>query len=82
MDHADFGSDRIERRIEADRFAVDVHRALVGRVNPVEDSHQRRFTRAVFPDYRVNLAAFDLEVYVVVGDYAGKAFGDSGQFDG
>jgi len=79
--HADARGDRIGRRGELDLLAVDLHDALVGRLHAVEDLHERRLAGAVLAADRVDLARFDGEVDVVVGDHAGEAFRDADQFD-
>ena len=42
--------------------------ALVGLVEAVEDVHQRRLARSVLTEQRVDLAAAEVEVDVVVGE--------------
>ena len=50
--------------------ALDPDLALLGRVEPVEDVHQRRLAGAVLAEERVHLALAQVEADVVVGDDA------------
>ena len=81
-DHPDPGRDRVLRRVDRDRPAVDEDRAGVGPRQPVEDPHQRRLAGAVLAEQRVHLAARDGEVDAVVGDELAEALGDAAQLDG
>ena len=58
---------------------VDLDRAGVRRLHAVEDLHQRRLAGAVLPDDRVDGAAPDVDVDVVVGDHAREALADPAQ---
>ena len=62
--------------------AVDLDRARVRRLHAVEDLHQRRLAGAVLADDRVDGAAPDVDVDVVVGDHAGEALADPAQAHG
>ena len=55
--------------------------ALVGRVEPVEDVHQRRLAGAVLAEQRVHLAAAEVEVDVVVGEHAREPLRDPAQLE-
>ncbi len=77
VDHADVVVERIARRMERDAFAVEQNLALVRLVHAIENFHQRRFTRAVLAQQRVNLAGLHVEVDAIVGENAGKALGDA-----
>ena len=69
-------------RREGDLLAVDRDGALVRLLHAVEDLHQGRLAGAVLADEGVDGALADGEVDVVVGDDAGEALGDPGEFDG
>ena len=55
--------------------------ALVGRVEPVEDVHQRRLAGAVLAEQRMDLAAAQVEVDVVVGEHAREPLRDPAQLE-
>ena len=74
--HADARVDRVLRGRERDGLAVQPDLALVGLVQPVEDVHQRRLAGAVLTEQRVNLAARQFEVDMVVGDDARERLDD------
>ena len=80
--HADAGLDRVRRGVQGDLVAVDLDRARVRRLHAVEDLHQRRLAGAVLPHDRVDGAAPDVDVDVVVGDHAGEPLADPTQADG
>jgi hypothetical protein len=64
-----------------DRLPAERDLALVGRVEPVEDVHQRRFAGAVLAQQRVNLAAAQIEVHVVVGEHPGEPLCDPAELE-
>ena len=74
--HPDPAVDRVLRRLERDRLAVQQDLALVGLVEPVEDVHQRRLAGAVLAEQRVHLAAPQVEIDVVVRDDPRKPLRD------
>ena len=82
VDHADAAADRLARRADAHRLAVDADFAGVGLVEAVEDRHQRRLAGAVFADDAVDDAALDLEIDVGVGVDRTEALVDADQLDG
>ena len=82
VDHADAGVDGVLRGLERSELAVDLHHALVGRLHPVEDLHQRGLARPVLADERMDLAARDLQVDPVVGNDAREPLDDALQLDG
>src|SRR5271170_8208511 len=82
MHHADAVADRLARRADPDRLAVDADLAGVGLVEAVENRHQRRFSGAILADDAVNDAAFDDEIDVIVGVNRAEALVDADQFDG
>ena len=54
--HPDPALDRVLRRLEHDRLAVQQDLALVGPVEPIEDVHQGGLSGAVLAEKRVHLA--------------------------
>ena len=55
--------------------------ALVGRVQPVEDVHQRRLAGAVLAEQGVNLAVPQIEIDVVVGEHARELLRDPAELE-
>ncbi len=80
--HADPGVERVARRGERDRLAVEEDLALVRPVEAGEDVRERRLAGAVLAEQRVHLALGRLEVDAVVRDDAGEPLGDPAQRDG
>ncbi len=76
-DHADAGLDGVMGRINLHLVPVDQDLTLVGRIQPVEDAHQRCFTGSVFAQQSVNLAGRQLKIDLIVGHYRPKPFGDT-----
>ena len=74
--------DRVRRRADRDRLAVDADLAGIRLVEAVEDRHQRRLAGAVLADDAVDRAALDREVHVLVGVNLAEALVDAGKFDG
>ena len=79
--HADPQGDGVTRTCDMRTLAVDVDLSRVRRNQAVEDVHQRRLAGAVLADQRVDLARPHAEIHVVVGEYAGKLFGDPSHVD-
>ena len=77
VDHADSVLDRGLGRAEIDRRTVEQDAPLVGRVEPVEDVHQRRLARTVLPEQCVHFPRLEVEVDVVVGEHSGEPLRDS-----
>ena len=75
--HPDALGDRVAGGSHHDLAAVDLDGALVGRLKPVEDLHQRALAGAVLADQGVDLAPFDLEVDTLVGDDQREALADA-----
>jgi hypothetical protein len=55
--------------VDGELLAFPDHRALGGLGHPVDDLHQRRLARAVFPQHGMYLARSDFQVDAVVGDH-------------
>ena len=70
IDHADAGCERIARRVEIDRLAVDEIIAR-GQLDGAGDRlAERRFAGAVLADQRVDLAGMEIEIDVLDGVHA------------
>ena len=80
MDHADAQGRGIVGGAEGDLLPPDEDLALVRFIHAEEHAHQRGFTGAVFTQQGIYLAPFDLDGHIVVGDDAGKPFGDMAHF--
>ena len=78
--HSDASGDGIARNGKVRGGPVYENFAGVGYNEARQNVHQRRFACAVFAQYAEHLTRCERERYVVVGDYAGKAFGYSPQF--
>jgi hypothetical protein len=74
--HSDPTLDRGLGRADLDGLTVHQDLALVGRIEAVEDAHERRLPGAVLAEERVHLAAPEVEVDVVVREDAGEALRD------
>ena len=70
------GVERVARRVEVHRPAVEEDLALVRPVEAGEDVRERALAGAVLAEQRVHLARSGLEVDAVVRDHAGKALRD------
>src|SRR5262249_4764046 len=66
-----------------DRHGLAVHQDLarVGRVEAVEDAHQRRLPGAVLAEQRMHLAAAQVEVDVVVGEHPRELLRDPAELE-
>ena len=80
--HADPRVERLARRVELDRLAVEQDLALVGPVEPGEDVRQRALARAVLAEEGVHLALSRLEVHPVVRDDGREPLRDPSERDG
>ena len=81
MHHADAESRRIVRIFDRLFFAVYFYRTAVGMIEPEQNTHERRFARAVFAEYRVDFTVFYLQRDIVVCNDAGKFLSDVKHFD-
>ena len=77
--HADARRQRLARRAEMHRPAVDRHAAVVLAVQAGDDLHQGRFAGAVLAHQAVDLAPAQHEVDVAQGRDAAERFGDAAQ---
>ena len=82
MHHADSGGDGRLAVGDLDGPAIDADLAGIGVVEPVEDGHQRGFSRAVLADDAVDRSAADRQMDVLVGLNRAEALGDADEFDG
>ncbi len=80
--HAHAGSDCIARRVEINALTMNPDCAFAGLVEPGENIHKRGFARAVLAQQRMNFAALDGEIHLVVGNDAGEALGNTAHLDG
>ena len=79
--HADPEVDRVARRADLDLVAAQKDLALVGRVEPVEDVHERRLAGSVLAQEGVHLAGRQLEVDLVVRDDSREPLGDAAELE-
>src|SRR5699024_6448484 len=56
-------------------IALDEHLAAGGRVQPIEDVHQRGFARAVFPHQGKDLPLADVQRHVMIRQHTGELHG-------
>ena len=75
--HADAGRQRLARRAEMHRPAVDRHAAVVLAVQAGDDLHQGRLAGAVLAHQAVDLAGAQHEVDVAQGRDAAERLGDA-----
>ncbi len=68
VDHAHAGGDGIEGGMKLDLLAAEKNGPLVRPVKAVEDRHERRLAGAVLAHDGVDLAAFNGEIHVIVGN--------------
>jgi hypothetical protein len=68
VDHPDAHFNGVQGRSESDRLTGYVDFTFVGLIFPEQDFHQGSLARAILPQDSVNLASFDREVYVVIGE--------------
>ena len=75
--HLDAARDGVGGSRDLDGPAVDQDLACVGYGEAVEDVHQGGFAGPVLAEQGVNFAPPQIEVDMVVGDYAGVVLGDA-----
>jgi len=73
--------DRVLRRPDRHRAAVDQDLALVRLHQPVKDVHQGRLAGAVLTEQGSDLAGLDGQVDVIIGDQAAEVLRDAPQFE-
>src|SRR5207245_5288708 len=78
--HADPARDGIARRAKRSAPPGDEDLTLIRMLHPVEDLHQGRFTSPVFPHDRMDLALFDAQIDVPVGDHPRETLDDVPEF--
>ena len=81
MYHAYAETRRIVRIFDGGFFTVYFYRTAVGMIEPEQNTHERRFARAVFAEYRVDFAVFYLKRDIVICNDAGKFLSDVKHFD-
>jgi hypothetical protein len=81
MYRADAGRDRLARRAEGNRPALQQHFARIRLMHAGQDLDQCRFAGPVLAEQRVNLAAPDEEIDAVERLHADKGLGDAAHFD-
>ena len=79
--HADAGGHGVAGPGEVLDVVVEQDLALVGLVQAVQHVHEGRLARAVLTEQAVDLAGFDREVDVVVGDQGAEPLGDAAKFE-
>src|SRR5581483_435570 len=81
VDHEDAGVDRVARRREVDRPAVEPQLAFVRPVETGDDVRERALARAVLAEQRVHLPDRRGEVDVVVREHAGEPLREPPQLE-
>ena len=74
VNHADAQRVGIQRSGNLFFFSSDLNDACFGLIEAEQNAHECRFSCSVFAEKSVNLALFQLQSDVVVGDDAGKFF--------
>jgi hypothetical protein len=82
MHHPQSGIHGIAWAVKVGSRSVDPDLALIRWVETHQHVHQGRFSCAVFPEQRVNLALRDRQVYPGIGDDSWKALHDPQHLDG
>ena len=80
--HADAQGVGVVGILDGHHLTVLFDDALLRLVQAEQNTHQRGFARAVFAQQGVDLALFQLQGDVVVGDNTGEPFGDVQHFNG
>ena len=81
VDHADAQIVGIVGVVDLDLLPVLADLALLRLIQPEKHAHERGLSRAVFTQKGVDLAFFQLQRDVVVGNDAGEPFGDIQHLD-
>ena len=81
MHHADAQRVRVVRVFDMDDLSVFADFAFFRLIHAKEHAHQSGFARAVFAQQRVDLALFELQGNIVVGDNSRKFLGNVQHFN-
>ena len=81
MHHADAERIGVVGVVDLDFFAVLFDDALLRLIEAEQNAHQRGLARAVLPQQRMDLALFQLQGDIVVGDDPGESLGDVQHLD-
>ena len=81
MHHADAERIGVVGVVDLDFFAVFFDDALFRLIEAEQNAHQRGLARAVLPQQRMDLALFQLQGDIVVGDDPGESLGDVQHLD-
>ena len=79
--HAQPEPHRVRRALEAHRPAVELHAALVGLEQSVEDAHERGLARPVLSHQGVDLARLEIEGDIPVRRHRAEPAGDAAERD-
>ena len=79
--HADPGLDRIGRRADGNRCAINANFPSIGLVEAEQDRHQCGFASPIFTDNAVNGALCDGEVDILVGMNRAETLVDADHLD-
>ena len=74
VNHTDARADRIGRRVEHDRLAIDENLPLIRLIESVKLAHQRALARAILAQQGMDLARVHIEVDMIVSQHTRKAF--------
>ena len=77
MDDDDAGRERVARRTEPARRAVDAELAVIRLIDAAQNLYQRRLAGAVLADDRVHFAGHDVEVDAVENAVADERLANS-----
>ena len=81
VNHPDAGGNRVDRRGEGDRVAVDDDLTGIRPIEAGENVHERRFAGAVLAEERVDFAAPHFQIDAGIGEHAGERLGDAAEDD-
>src|ERR1051326_5912753 len=81
VDHADTERDRVVRRLDVTRLAVDDDLAAVGGIKTVSDAHRRRLTRAILADNGMDRPRLNDYVDMVVSKNVAESFRYLSEFE-
>src|SRR6185503_16057382 len=81
VDHADTERDRVMRRFDVARLAVNYDLAAVGRIKAVSDAHRRRLTRAILTDDGMDRPRLNDDIHIVVSQNIAKSFSNISELE-